>query len=580
MNCGGIAELITRCATGNSSPEDESSLRKHLVACPACSADYQRACRVWNLMGELRPLRSSRPVPQVARPRRWIVPAAAAAALLAVGLGLALRPSTPPASPEVARPQIQPEITPAVSVREETRDEAEQNRVEQLLTSVEEEKKTAPAPKPEPRNVSEPPKPVVRTPEPPRPQPLPEPKPVVVPAPEPRPAPPAPKPQETRTIVASLDRVEGGVFVVDAGVRNAARAGQDIAAGQSLETSGAGSQAVLEFPDGSRLALGADSVLGQVSERKAGMQIHVSQGVVAAQIGRQPADEPLVFVTPHAEARVLGTRLTLTVLPASTRVEVREGRVRVVRRADHASVDLTADHFALVAKGSSLVSRSIAGPRIVVREGFDRKWGPAWISGGDGLRATGESGVLAIKVPRRREADLAPSTGGTDPAKQALDSALRNAARADQLRSAWLETRQSFAPTNEAPVRIRVRAWQSHEDADRGSFLAVNRGQGFLLERRGDLLRLLGEGGAVLWKNEAAAAQEWETLELWISKDHLAVRRNGLTVYSAASPLKGRALTFSVGASAKAELAQDEEVRFDDIELAWVSKGDFEEIRR
>ena len=69
-------------------------------------------------------------------------------------------------------------------------------------------------------------------------------------------------------------------------------------------------------------------------------------------------------------------------------------------------------------------------------------------------------------------------------------------------------------------------------------------------------------------------------LELWLSKDQVVVRRNDLTVYAGPNPLKVKVVQLSLGGNAKGELAQDSEVRFDDVELSWTTKADLEDVTR
>jgi len=149
---------------------------------------------------------------------------------------------------------------------------------------------------------------------------------------------------------------------------------------------------------------------------------------------------------------------------------------------------------------------------------------------------------------------------------------------------AWLETRQAFPFSNEMPLKIRTRCWNSHNDPDRVTWFAINRGlaaQGLAVERRGGSLQLWVEGAKdPVWKKDVATAQEWETLELWISKDQMVVRRNEVTLYTGANPLKVKAGALALGVNAKMELAQDEEVRFDDFDVLLTTKAELDEVAR
>jgi len=91
-----------------------------------------------------------------------------------------------------------------------------------------------------------------------------------------------------------------------------------------------------------------------VEEREKGKGITLTRGTMAAEVTRQPAGRPLVILTPHAEARVLGTSLRLTVDPdpaTGTRLEVLEGRVKLTRLSDRKTAEVPSGHSAVAAVG-------------------------------------------------------------------------------------------------------------------------------------------------------------------------------------------------------------------------------------
>jgi len=280
------------------------------------------------------------------------------------------------------------------------------------------------------------------------------------------------------------------------------------------------------------------------------------------------------------------------VTPTSTRLEVHEGKVRMTRKDDNASVDVSSDHFVVAGKGLPLTPKPIPA-RVALHETFDLpRWGGGWLQGGEsnlGIRMATENGSLSIKALQKPTQDLGGGKMPSDTAELARKAlqGVNNVAslsRKDWPRSAWLETRQSFAIGNEAPLRIRFRDWNSHHDPDRIVWMALNHGaagQGLSLERRGESLQLWVEGAAVaVWKKDVAGPQEWETVELWISKDVVVVRRNDETLYSGANPLKAKAATLSLGTNAKMELSQDEEARFDDVDVFLTAKAELDEVAR
>lgn len=601
LTCDLVADAVARSLSGNSSRTDETELRTHVKTCSACALLQARLIRVWALMGSLpaaTPLPLKIPaLPAARRPGRLIVwGSVAAAALLA--LTFALSGGAP--SPAPLLEPVAVKTLPILPVPEETREaQAEKERIESVLAQSE------PAPKPQPPVASVPEEakttPVeapAATPVPPSPAPVTpvpvEDKPAVKPAPSKA---LATAPKEALPPVATLDGVDGDVAVLVDGRRSPAKAGQPLPAGSGLETSGKGSQAVLEFNDGTRVVLGSDSTLTEISLNRTGKRVMLQKGVLAAQVTRQPAGEAMLFLTPGAEARVLGTRFSLSVTGNLARLEVREGRVRLTRREDNASVEVGTDQYAAAGKGVALAVKPLPPARLALKDTFERnRWSNAWLPGGDpgqGVRLSVEGGSLAVKISQRAPQDLPAGGGASLPpgTPDAHRKAVDNAGKLSQMpgkkewtRGVWLESRALATWSAEAPLRLRVRLWTSQAEAGRSAWLALGRGlpaQGLLLERRGDTLQLWSEGAAApLWKKDLAGAQDWETLELWISKDQVLVRRNEETLFVGPLPPKTRPGLVSLGASCKADVSKDQEVRFDDVEAAWVSAAEFEAVAR
>jgi ferric-dicitrate binding protein FerR (iron transport regulator) len=203
-------------------------------------------------------------------------------------------------------------------------------------------------------------------------------------------------------IVAHVERVQGQVFLVDGATRKPARAKDPVASGQGVETQGRGSLAVLRYLDKTRLELAADVQLRELAEREAeGKRVHLLQGVLTAEVTKQPAGRPMIFKTPHGEATVLGTTLRLLVEDVSTRLEVTEGRVRLTRAFDGKSVEVPSGHFAVAAAGLDLVARAM--PRAMLVEDFeqaravDRTWRLLFV--GKDVSAALLDGRLDISLP-------------------------------------------------------------------------------------------------------------------------------------------------------------------------------------
>jgi ferric-dicitrate binding protein FerR (iron transport regulator) len=221
---------------------------------------------------------------------------------------------------------------------------------------------TIPAPPPErPPHRPEEPRTVATAPEPQRSAPPPE-----TPAPSPDPAPPpAPAPAPAPTVVAPplvevarLDRIEGTVEVAEGGERRAAVAGQALPALAVLETA-KGARGRVTYADGTALELGPESTLQLLAPPTGAKELSLRRGTTGAKVAPQPAGKPFVLLTPQAEVRVLGTRFTVSAEAQSSRLEVREGKVRFTRRADGAAVEVAAGQFAVASRGVAMLTRPL-----------------------------------------------------------------------------------------------------------------------------------------------------------------------------------------------------------------------------
>jgi len=114
----------------------------------------------------------------------------------------------------------------------------------------------------------------------------------------------------------------------------------------------------VRYGDGTRLEIRPSSRIRELLERSAGgKSVFLERGSLTADVVRQPEGRPLIVITPLAEAKVLGTKFTLFAESSSTRLDVTEGRVEIARREDGAAAVVTADHFAVVARGTPVEAR-------------------------------------------------------------------------------------------------------------------------------------------------------------------------------------------------------------------------------
>ena len=154
-------------------------------------------------------------------------------------------------------------------------------------------------------------------------------------------------------LAATLELVEGTVALNGA----PARADQAVRRGDRLETSAG--QAALRLADGTRIELRSETRLSPID----GRAVRVDRGELHARVVLRPGERPLVFETPHGEARVLGTVLRLLV-DSATRLDVTKGTVRLTRGAQ--SVEVPAGHYAIAGARAELAARPIPPAGIAV----------------------------------------------------------------------------------------------------------------------------------------------------------------------------------------------------------------------
>ncbi len=186
------------------------------------------------------------------------------------------------------------------------------------------------------------------------------------------PAPPSESPKAPGTAVVAapafpvIDRIEGAVYLArNKAILSKAAVGAVVLAGQEVVASGVSSAAGLKFEDGTRVDLGGQSSFAELPGRR----LSLPAGSLRSVIVKQPADRPLVFVTPHAEATILGTAIRLTVDPRSTILEVEEGKVRFKRLLDGKIIDVPAGHFAVASGGIEFLAQKSFPDEMLIKFG-------------------------------------------------------------------------------------------------------------------------------------------------------------------------------------------------------------------
>jgi ferric-dicitrate binding protein FerR (iron transport regulator) len=149
--------------------------------------------------------------------------------------------------------------------------------------------------------------------------------------------------------VATITEATGRSTISGHGANTDASPGMSLRAGARLAV-GADARLLVTYADGSRLALDPDSRVALLTD--GGPLVVLERGGIEAAISPQPAGRPFRLTTPQGQVEVVGTRFRLRVAGAITRLEVSDGKVRLSRSDDHATVLVQAG-FACAAAGAA-----------------------------------------------------------------------------------------------------------------------------------------------------------------------------------------------------------------------------------
>jgi ferric-dicitrate binding protein FerR (iron transport regulator) len=106
------------------------------------------------------------------------------------------------------------------------------------------------------------------------------------------------------------------------------------------------------------LSMGTELKLTSFSR---GKRFVLQEGRIEVSVARQRPLQPMIFVTPQAEARVLGTTFTLMATTSATRLEVSEGKVKLTRKSDDTTVKVPAGYYAIAATNAELAALPATG---------------------------------------------------------------------------------------------------------------------------------------------------------------------------------------------------------------------------
>jgi ferric-dicitrate binding protein FerR (iron transport regulator) len=205
----------------------------------------------------------------------------------------------------------------------------------------------------------------------------------------------------TRAAVAILERVQGDCLVLDGTEKLPATSNGPLLSGQGLQC-GPDSAAVVKFQDHSRVELGPATRLRECIQGPGGRQLRIDTGTLIAEVAKQKPAESFAMTTGQAEIVVIGTRFSVACAPDSTRVDVREGRVRVTRLSDGATTEVPANHSVVIAAGAPVEARPSPIDEILLVPAQGRILGTDWHPEKDAEASTG----IALEAPKSHPGPL------------------------------------------------------------------------------------------------------------------------------------------------------------------------------
>ncbi len=172
------------------------------------------------------------------------------------------------------------------------------------------------------------------------------------------------EPTEEVVPFATLTTTSGQVVVVREKQEVIGKSGFALLAGDRIQVSDGAladifytDRTVLHIDQRSEIQLAATgSTVNQVGKR-----VVLNWGRVSADVTKQPAGQPMLFVTPNAQAEVLGTALTLEYTESlnSTRLEVDHGLVAITDLRLLKRVEVPTGHYATVMAKQSPIARPL-----------------------------------------------------------------------------------------------------------------------------------------------------------------------------------------------------------------------------
>lgn len=152
----------------------------------------------------------------------------------------------------------------------------------------------------------------------------------------------------------TLAEVNGvGLLLERTGRAIPAVAGTRLQSGDALRTPKNVTATISFAPENTRITIQPDTDLKLVTMAR-GKRFALGAGKLEATVARQRLFQPMVLITPLAEAQVLGTKFILATKPNATRLDVTEGKVKFTRQSDNTTVKVPAGYYAIAAASVEL----------------------------------------------------------------------------------------------------------------------------------------------------------------------------------------------------------------------------------
>jgi WD40 repeat protein/ferric-dicitrate binding protein FerR (iron transport regulator) len=303
------------------------------------------------------------------------------------------------------------------------------------------------------------------------------------------------RPTPAEEPLARLGELQGQVDVVAGEDAAPARSGQVIRSGDEIRT-GRDGFAVVTYPDSSRLELTADTAVRLVDEDGPGKRVFLMRGALNAAVAPQPRGRPLRLSTEEADLLSPGSRFSAAGLLGETRIELEDGKARLMRKGDARSIETSGGTYVVTAPdmevyhSAPLVPAS-GKPFATLQGGSGPVMAAAAIARGRGLAVGSSDGLVKLWDVEARKV------------RATLDAGLpRVHSLAPSPDGRWLAVGYVALPDKKPRRDPALRVWDLTTHEPRLTLPCLGRVSDVAFSPDGRSLAILAQGlprGVVLW---------------------------------------------------------------------------------